>query len=103
MKLQLFFNILYTSSTFVLMALSFYVIYRIIHFFHFAHAVVFTSGAYFAFLLNIILGFSLWLSFPLAIIYACLLGCFMEISVYKPLRKRNASAIIMLLASSARI
>lgn len=99
MSPQLFLNIGIQYSIYLLIAFSFSYIYRIVSFFHFAHAVVFTSGAYFTFLFSMLLGYSLWVSIPLAIVCACLLGCLMEVGVYKPLRKRNASPIILLLAS----
>ena len=96
---QIFINILISSSIFLLIALSFSLIYEITRFFHFAHAVVFTSGAYFAFLFHILFGFPLYLAIPLACMGACLIGCMMEWFIYKPLRKRGATNIILLLAS----
>jgi len=92
-------NIAIIISVYSVVAISFGVIFDISKFFHFAHAVVFTSGAYFAFLFHIIIGFPLYLAIPLACIGACLLGCMMEWFVYKPLRKRGATSIILLLAS----
>lgn len=96
---QLIVNSLISASEFLLIALSFSLIYEITKFFHFAHAIVFTSGAYFTFLFNQILGLSLYISIPLAILCACLLGCLMEISIYKPLRKNNSTSLVLLLAS----
>lgn len=96
---QLLFNSLISCVEIMLVAVSFSLIYRIIRFFHFAHAIVFTSGAYFTFLFNQLFGFSLFVSIPLAIICACLLGCLMEIGIYKPLRKNNSTSLVLLLAS----
>ena len=99
MTSQIIINILISSSTFLLIALSFSLIYEVTRFFHFAHAVVFTSGAYFTYLFHILLGVPLFISITLAVAAACLIGCMMEVFVYKPLRKRDATSIILLLAS----
>ncbi len=99
MTSQLLINSLIAFSTFLLIAVSFSLIYQSVKFFHFAHAVVFTSGAYFTFLFIQLFDLSLYLSLPLAIICACLLGCLIEWLVYRPLRKKNSSSLILLLAS----
>ncbi len=82
-----------------LIALSFYVVFFITSFFHFAHAVVFTSGAYFVFWLLKLTGMPMGLAIPSAIFLSAGLGCFMEVMVYKPLRKRGAKPIVFILAS----
>ena len=87
------------SSLYAIIAISFSIIYSTTRFFHFAHAVVFTSGAYFTFLFYKLFGFSIYLSIPLAIIFALLLGCLIEKSIYKPLRRKQASSMILLLSS----
>lgn len=99
MTSQIVINILISSCDFLLLAISFTIIYKITQFFHFAHGVVFTSGAYFAFLFHILFGLPLYIAIPLACMAACLIGCMMEVLVYKPLRKRGATSIILLLAS----
>lgn len=96
---QLILNSIISSSVFLLVAVGFSIIYQITRFFHFAHAVVFTSGAYFTFLFSQLLDCSLLVAIPLAVVCACLIGCMMEIAVYKPLRNRKATSIILLLAS----
>lgn len=97
--MQIIVNSIIAFSTIYLIAVSFMLLYQTTKFFHFAHAVVFTSGAYFAFLFHILFDLPLFLSIPLAIAAACTLGCIMELFVYKPLRKMGATSIIMLLAS----
>ncbi len=96
---QLIFNSIISCSEFLLIAVSFSIIYRVVKFFHFAHAVIFTSGAYFTFLFSQIFAFSLFVSIPLSIICACFFGCLIEIGIYKPLRKRKSDSIIIMLAS----
>ena len=96
---QLLLNVLITSSEIAIIGISFAQIYHVTRFFHFAHAVVFTSGAYFSFLFHKLFGFPIYLSIPLAIVFSLLLGCLIEKSIYKPLRKKQASSMILLLSS----
>ncbi len=96
---QLLVNALISSSIYILIAVSFAVIYRTVRFFHFAHAVVFTAGAYFTFLFYKLTGFPLALAIPAAIILVSVLGCGMEVLVYKTLRKKKTSPMVLLLAS----
>ncbi len=51
------------SIYYALIALGFSVIYKTVRFFHFAHGVVYTAGAYFAYTLTISLGVNPILSF----------------------------------------
>ncbi len=60
---QLILNGLIAGSIYALVALGFTVIYRTVKFFHFAHGVVYTAGAYFAYTLAISLGFHFFTSF----------------------------------------
>jgi branched-chain amino acid transport system permease protein len=99
MSNQIIINILIAFSIFTLTAISFSLIYQTTRFFHFAHAVIFTFGAYFTFLFSQLLGWSLFTAIPTAIIVACLIGCLIEWLVYKPLRKKGSSSIVLLLAS----
>ena len=99
MFLQLFFNGLIAFGIYLLMAISFSLIYKISRFFHFAHAIVFTGGAYFTFLFKNHIGFSLWISIISAFLSCAVLGCIMDLCVYSPLRKKKASSMILLLAS----
>ena len=97
--MQVVSNTLYSFSIISLVSFSFYLIYTTNKFFHFANAVVFTSGAYFTFLFSQLLGLSFYTSMPLAVLCSCLLGCLMELAIYKPLRKKKSPSIILLLAS----
>jgi len=60
---QLLLNGLISGSNFALIAIGFSIIYRTVKFFHFAHGVVYTIGAYIAYTLVISLGINLNLSF----------------------------------------
>jgi branched-subunit amino acid ABC-type transport system permease component len=86
-------------SLYLLIALSFVLCYYPTRFFHIAHAITLTFSAYFTYLFSIQLQCPVWLSIPLAIICATVTGMLFEIALYKPLQKRNASPMILMIAS----
>ena len=96
---QLLLNGIIAGSIYALIAIGFTVIYRTVKFFHFAHGIVYTAGAYVAYTLIISLHLNFILSFFLSIILAAILGVAIDRFVYYPLRKQNASNLIFLLAS----
>lgn len=96
---QIIANSVLIFCLYLIVGLSFSIIFHVSRFFHFAHAVVFTSGAYYTFLFSQLLGLSFYTSIPLAVLCACLLGSLMELVIYKPLRKKKSSSLILLLAS----
>ena len=96
---QVVVNGIIVGSIYALIAIGFTIIYRTVKFFHFAHGVVYTAGAYFAYTLIISLGVNFALSFFLSIFLAALLGVAIDRFVYYPLRHQNASNLIFLLAS----
>jgi branched-chain amino acid transport system permease protein len=60
---QFVLNGIIASSIYAFIALGFAVIYKTVRFFHFAHGVVYTAGAYFAYSLSISLGINPIISF----------------------------------------
>ena len=96
---QLLLNGIIAGSIYALIAIGFTVIYRTVKFFHFAHGVVYTVGAYFAYTLYILAGFNIIISALLAIIFSALLGVAIDKSVYYYLRIKKASNLIFMLAS----
>ena len=99
MNIQVIINILVGSAAIMLVAFSFAVIYQTVRFFHFAHGAVFTAGAYLTFLFKVWFGLPLLLSIFVAIVLSAILGCLIEISIYRPLRRKDTSSLILLLAS----
>ena len=95
---QLIANGMIVGSIYALVALGFGLIYSTTRFFHFAHAAIFTAGAYLAYS-GWLLGLSLTVAIPLAIVGAAMLGALLEVGVYRPLRRKGASSLILLLAS----
>ena len=65
---QLLLNGIIAGSIYALIALGFTVIYKTVRFFHFAHGVVYTAGAYFAYSLSMSFGVNPTLSFFLIIL-----------------------------------
>lgn len=96
---QLALNGLISGSLYALTALGFVLIYATNRFFHFAHGIMFTGGAY----LTLAFMSSLRLPLPVAIamaLFGCaLLGVLINLAVYEPLKRRGASALVLLLAS----
>jgi len=82
-----------------LVAVGFGLVFATTRFFHFAHGAVYTAGAYLA------LVFVKWLGLPLlpgaaaAVVLCAALGLAMELVLYRPLRRRGATPLVLLLAS----
>ncbi len=90
---------LISAATYLLVGISFSIIYRSVRFFHFAHALIFTSGPYFILFFKNWIGISFFYSLLLSLLFSSILGSLIEIMIYRPLRKKNASSLILLLAS----
>ena len=105
---QLILNGIIAGSIYALVALGFTVIYRTVKFFHFAHGIVYTAGAYLAYSIVGSLGVrelgscgvGSWVVAILAgIIGAGVLGILIDRLVYLPLRKTKAPNLVFLIAS----
>ena len=96
---QVIINCIVSGCAYILVAISFTCIFSISHFFHFAHGIILAAGAYFTLLLLDRFGMEIWLSVVLSIGGSVIMGCLMEVSIYRPLRNRNSSSLILLLAS----
>ena len=96
---QLFLNGVIAGSVYVLTAISFAIIYRTVKFFHFAHGILFTLGAYFTYTIKVCLNFPPLLAMLVAIGLCAGFGMIIELAVYRPLRHKGSSALISLLAS----
>jgi branched-chain amino acid transport system permease protein len=96
---QLIVNISISFFIYFICAFSFSTIYFPTKFFHFAHAVIITFAAYFSYVFFKQLHFSIYFSIPIAISLSICLGLLIELGIYKPLRKRNSSSLVLLIAS----
>jgi len=96
---QLTANALIAAAGYTLVAVGFGLVFATTRFFHFAHGAVYTAGAYLA------LVFVKWLGLPLlpgaaaAVVLCAALGLAMELVLYRPLRRRGATPLVLLLAS----
>jgi branched-chain amino acid transport system permease protein len=92
-------NGLIAGSIYALVALGFALIYNTARFFHFAHGAVFTSGAYLTYVFKEVAGLPLAMAALLSIILSSLLGISIEATIYRQMRRRGASSLVLLLAS----
>jgi branched-subunit amino acid ABC-type transport system permease component len=97
--MQIVVNILILFSVYLLIAISYCVIYYPVVFFQLSHAFVIAFSAYSTYFFSIQLHCPVWAAVPLAIICATALGMLSEIALYKPLRKRKASPMVLMIAS----
>ena len=98
---QLLINGLIVGAIYALVASGFSLIYSTCKFIHFAHGATIAFSAYVLYFLFSILNLNFGFAVILSIIFASLLGYGMNIFVYKRLRKRKASNVILLLSSFA--
>lgn len=96
---QLIVNGLIAGSIYALIALGFSLIYGVCRFFHFAHGAVITCAGYLAFAFSQHLGVPLGISIAISILLCALIGMLMEWGVYRPLRAKHASNLMLLVAS----
>ncbi len=96
---QLFLNGIIVGSIYALVAIGFTIIYRTVKFFHLAHGIIYTAGAYFAYTFFRQLHLNFIISFLLSVGLSAFLGIAIDRIVYYPLRLKKASNLIFLLAS----
>jgi branched-chain amino acid transport system permease protein len=96
---QLLVNIVKIFFLYLLLGSSYHVIYFSTKIFHFAHAFIITSSAYFIYLFYIQLSIPFAISVIFAIIFTSILGVLCEILVYRSMRKRNLPLLAYLITS----
>ena len=97
--MQLVINIILSASIILLVAQSFSLIYYPLKFFHIAHAIIITFGAYFAYLFSVQLGLPMSVSIILSVIGSTAVGLLINQLIYNPIQKRGASPLVLLIAS----
>ena len=97
--IQIFFNSVIAGSIYLLVGLGFWMIYKTVKFFDLGYGALITIGAYGTFWAYKILGLSLFPSVALGIVLAAVLSFLLERFVYRPLRRRKASNMVLLVAS----
>ncbi len=96
---QTLINGLLAGAGYALFAIGFGLIFQVGRFFHFAYAGIYVTGAYLAYLLIQVLGLNIWLGIPLAILGASAFGALIYATVFKPLRAKHATSLVLLIAS----
>jgi len=97
--IQILLRIVISGSLFLLISLGFSLVYSATKFFLIAHAIILTSAAYFTFLFSRQMALAIWVAVPLAIVCATGVGLLTEAVLYKPLRRRGASSMVLMIAS----
>lgn len=95
---QILFNTLYTAMVYILIALSFYLIYSPTKILNLAHAVIITLASYFFLSFHLIFKHFLP-SFILSIVLTALIGMILYKAVFYKLIKNNSQKWIVLIAS----
>lgn len=96
---QLIVNSIIAGSIYSLVALGFNLIFGATKFFNLAHGVVVTIGGYAVFFLAKQLGLDPLLAIVIAVLFCGVVGWIMEKAVFRPMRDKKASGMIMLVAS----
>ncbi len=97
--MQIILNIFFTSVIYLIISLSFSIIYYPIKFFHIAHSAILTSSAYLVFLFTNKFSIPFSVSIAFAIITTTLIGGACEVLVYRQMRRRNIPALAYLIVS----
>jgi branched-chain amino acid transport system permease protein len=95
---QVILNAVIAASAYVLVGLGFALIYRTAGFFHFSHGVVFTIGAYTAYVVSIVCP-SWWVCVGAAAVVSAVVGLGLQNLIYNPMQRRAASPAVLMLAS----
>lgn len=87
--MQILINIIYSLFIFLVLAKSFEIIYRVMGFFHMAHAASLTIAAYLVYTVHILWALPFWLSIMLSIAFVVFLMVLINAGIYLPGKKRN--------------
>jgi neutral amino acid transport system permease protein len=97
--LQLIVNGIVLGSIIALAAIGLTMVYGVLNFANFSHADFMAFGAYITFVLNVALGLNIILSFFIAIAIAGALGVLLDFLVWKPMRRKNADLVSLVIIS----
>jgi len=87
------------GSAYALVALGFGLIFKVCGFYNLAHGAVYAVGAYLAYLFVNVCGWHLGVGVGVAILGTALVGYGMEVGVYRPMRRRHSTSLVLLIAS----
>ncbi|MDD4989439.1 MAG: branched-chain amino acid ABC transporter permease [Candidatus Pacebacteria bacterium] len=96
---QLIVNSIIAGAIYTVTTLGFNLIYRTAKFFDLGYGAMAVVGAYSLYALAVQNSVSVFIALPLALIIAGLVGVLIHALVYRPLRKRKASNLVLFIAS----
>lgn len=96
---QIILNSIIAGAIYAMIALGFTLIYRTAKFFDIGYGALIAVGGYVTFLLGVQLDLPMWLAIVIGTVGSGIVGVLINIVVYQPLRKRQASNMVMLVAS----
>ena len=96
---QILTNTAIAASIYVLVGVSFSIVYSTVRFFHFAHGAVLAYGAYGAWIAHVCLELPMSISILLGVLLATVIGVGIEVLIYRSLRRQHAGPLVLLLAS----
>ena len=99
MILQAIADGLISAATYLLVAMGFALVYSTARFFNFAHGVLFVLAPYVMLGMLRALGVPLYVAAIVGVSASLAVGCLFDFGAYRPLRRRGASSLVMLLAS----
>ncbi len=97
--MQIVINIIFTFSVIYLVSQSFAIIYYPTKFFNLSHAAIITLAAYLVYMFYKQIDLSLWQAIGFSIILSTIVGLLLEVILFKPLRRKNRSSLILLISS----
>ena len=97
MFIQQLINGLSVGSVYALMAVGYALIYSLLNFTNFAHSITVTIGAYTTFFILTYAMENLFLGIVAGIAVAAILAAFIEFIAYRPLLKRNARRVYLMI------
>lgn len=90
---------LVTSAIVSLGAVGFTLQFSVSHIFNFAYGSVMTASAYFAYLINVTLGWNIWLAVAGGAAFGAILTMCLQAGIFRPFLSRRADTFTLLIAS----
>jgi branched-chain amino acid transport system permease protein len=97
--MQIVINIIYSSFLYLIISLSFSIIYSVSKFFHLAHAVAITFGAYIAYYFSVSLNLPIIVSIGISIFFSIISILIICNFLYLPLLNKKVPPFMILIAS----
>jgi branched-chain amino acid transport system permease protein len=92
-------NAIWLGGVYSLFSLGYALVFSILGILNLAHSAVFMWGAFIGLIVVTRLGLSVWLSIPIAMFGAGVIGLILDAVAFAPLRRRNAPRIAQLISS----